>query len=228
MSTDPSTPGPADEQPAIPPQATAPAAPAAAPDPAAFDLDAWIDGVQRPTRDVHLYAPNPAHQDRYRTLAGQRAALEAQLALARAAGEDAERGITDATPQALREQLATVERGLRELQEEMDAAALVVTLEQRTHEEIKAAGARAAAAGVEPDERYLWAIAEAITAMAAAGRPVPSFTPAQLARLKARDTTGEGHVELLQLRLNELCARPSVPSWPGSSTSPGGRTSSAS
>ena len=136
--------------------------------PEGFDLDAWIDGMERPTVTVDLY-PLEAQ------FAARVAAIEAQIDAAEKVSAE-NRGMDDASPESLAAQLD-------ELRKEREASTVHVKVWQLTKTESLAV-IRAHKDRIEgPDNSDVW--------MVAASCVEPTFTPAQLERLRTRDRSGE-------------------------------------
>jgi hypothetical protein len=158
-------------------------------DAATFDLDGWISEVVRPEVTVELY---PYEVD----FALRVAAIEAQIAAAEKTDPE-NRGLDDATAETLLLQMA-------ELRAERSRTALKVRVRQLTDDETKTAYTAASDAG---DENVrLWLLASACVE--------PTFTPSQLARLQARDRSGEGLVDQLIIAVATLMHGLPVPSSP--------------
>lgn len=237
-----------------PPDTTtgAPAAAAPAPDPAdaaaadiaGFDLDAWIAAVDRPEGDVRIYNPVRDWQARCdAAVAAWRAASDALAAAqhahttaaaeaAQSGGEAPERAITDPLPQlpdldaaAAREQDTAT--ALLALRNERDATALVVRCRQVLHQEW-----RDHMDALPEDMPGIEKVCSALATLGLVSLTPPGGTAqappnaAQLLKLYRRDATGAAGVDALQAKLNELGRPPTVPSWPGSSTSRGTGTPS--
>lgn len=150
-------------------------------DASTFDLDAWIDEVQRPEVTVHLY-PREAE------FAARIAQIEAQIPDAEATG-DGDRGMDDATPEQLLAQIAV-------LKVERQKTALPVRVRQLTKKETRAALVKARKAGAPEEVWGLWGLAEACVE--------PAFTPQQLVRLYERDASGEAMVDQLAAAVTAL------------------------
>lgn len=174
-------------------------------DPSTFDLDAWIDGTDRPETTVEL---SPHDLDYARRLA----ALEAQIPAAeRITAEN--RGPNDPSPEALLAQM-------QELQAERAKTVLRVRVRQVTDVELAKATVAAKKSGVAEGDYYLWGLSVATVhpsydgSLGADDIP-PHFTPKQLKRLRDRDRSGEHMVAVLLAAANDLMRGPSVPSSPG-------------
>lgn len=136
--------------------------------PEGFDLDAWIDGVERPTITVDLY-PHEAQ------FAARVARIEEQIEAAeKVAAEN--RGMDDDTPETLAAQLD-------ELRREREESTVHVKVWQLTRKEsvevLRAYKEREGGL----DDSDLW--------MVAASCVEPAFTATQLDRLRNRDRSGE-------------------------------------
>ena len=155
-----------------------------------FDVDAWIDAVQRPQQTVLLY---PAEADYLAKVT----AIEAQIP---AAEKDTDRGVNDPSPEALYAQL-------QELKAAREAGALAVTVRQLSDEESFRAAVEAREAGVtDPVDLMMWGLAATCVE--------PKFTGPQLCRLRDRDRSGYAMVTQLLKASNEVMAGPQVPSSP--------------
>lgn len=149
--------------------------------PAAFDLDAWIEGASRPERTVTLY--RDGH------LLAELDDLEARIKTAKAVPAD-ERGITDDSPQALQEQWDGVA-------ERFAASALQVRVRAITnaeYAEAHKAGRKAAGGKDDPEMIGLHVVAAAVVS--------PPMTVEQVSRL--RDRIGEAQIGLLAVAADEL------------------------
>ena len=136
--------------------------------PEGFDLDAWIDGVERPTITVDLY-PHEAQ------FAARVARIEEQIEAAeKVAAEN--RGMDDDTPETLAAQLD-------ELRREREESTVHVKVWQLTRKESIAVLRAYKERDGGPDDSDLW--------MVAASCVEPTFTAAQLERLRNRDRSGE-------------------------------------
>ena len=136
--------------------------------PEGFDLDAWIDGVERPTITVDLY-PHEAQ------FAARVARIEEQIEAAeKVAAEN--RGMDDDTPETLAAQLD-------ELRREREASTVHVKVWQLTRKESVEVLRAHKEREDGPDDSDLW--------MVAASCVEPKFTAAQLDRLRNRDRSGE-------------------------------------
>lgn len=160
-------------------------------DASTFDLDAWIDGVQRPEITVELYRNETAFQIRL-------ADLERQIEVAER-NPDADRGIDEASAEVLRIQLD-------EMLAERSRNALRVRIRQLTDEEIVAAAAAAKDAGESQVDANLYALAAACVE--------PTFTPDQLKRLRDKSRDGQSMVNQLYGAANQLLTGLPVPSSP--------------
>jgi hypothetical protein len=160
-----------------------------------FDLDAWIDGIERPQLVVTLYPYEAMHEAKVDQI---------EKALARAERtKDGDRGLDEPSPEQL---LAQME----ELQAERDRNALRVTVQQPTDIELAdavIAAQKAHEAGVgTPSDDYLWGIAAACVE--------PRFTGEKLLKLRTRDRSGEYMVIQLQAACDQLMEPLPVPSSP--------------
>lgn len=180
------------------------AAPAAALDPAGFDVAAWIAGI-RTERTVKLYPPD---QD----LADRVAYLEQQLALMERSG-DTDLGLLDDSP-------ADLLTELRELRAGYEASALHVVVRELGDEEIRAIGAEARDAG-DGDRAGQWVISRATVR--------PHFTVEELAELQSRGRNGAAlYGQLAVATVEQWKVAPTPPFSRASSTSHGGEASSGS
>jgi len=158
-------------------------------DAATFDLDAWIDDVVRPEVTVELYPYEADH-------AAKVAAIEAQIDAAEKVGPE-NRGLDEASAEQLLAQIV-------ELKAERSRSALKVRVAQITDVEIEAVKRAAKKDGADEDEAQLRIIASACVE--------PAFTSAQLARLRARDRSGESMVLQLNIAVVSLLRGLPVPS----------------
>lgn len=156
-----------------------------------FDLDAWIDGTERPTVTVELYPRESEFRARV-------AKIEAQAE--RIADEPGNRGVNDPSPEVLAAQL-------EELRRERAASVLPVKVQQLTVAEVATVlkGYQETQQG-DPDGTTddMWIVAAACVE--------PKFTPQQLARLKARDRSGEQMFAQLMVAVAEIQRELPVPS----------------
>lgn len=159
-------------------------------DAASFDIDAWIDGIERPTVTVELYP----RDDEFRARVAK---LEAAIDAAEKVTAE-NRAMNDASPEALAAQLD-------ELRAERAASVLPVTVQQLTKREIaktlQAFNDRGDDDGTTDD---MWVVAAACQK--------PTWTPQQLQRLRDRDRTGERMVAQLMVAVAEIQQGFSVPS----------------
>lgn len=160
-------------------------------DASTFNLDAWIDDVERPRLTVTLYPYEATFEARVDQ-------IEKQLARAERIKPE-ERGLDDPSPEQL---LAMMD----EVIAERDAKALRVTVQQPTDVEIAEALIAADRSGAPEDEKYVWGIAAACVE--------PKFTGEQLVRLMKRDRSGEGMVIQLHVAVEQLMGGLPVPSSP--------------
>lgn len=169
-----------------------------------FDLDKWIDEIERPSVVVELYP----HEDDYRRRVEE---IEAQIPAAEKAGD--ERGIDDPSPEALLAQLD-------ELRRERAARTLRVRVRQLTDAETRLAAMAAYKAGVKSEfGNVMWGLAAATVAPDYHGpldvADVPThFTGPQLVRLHQRDRSGQAMVTQLLNAVNGLMEGLPVPSSP--------------
>jgi hypothetical protein len=160
-----------------------------------FDLDAWIDGIERPQLVVSLYPYDAMYEAKVNQI---------EKAIARAERtKDGDRGLDEPSPEQLLQQIDDL-RTLR------DREALRVTVQQPTDVEladavIAAQKAHEAGVGTSADD-YLWGIAAACVE--------PKFTGDQLLRLRTRDRSGEVMVIQLQAACDQLMEPLPVPSSP--------------
>lgn len=150
-------------------------------DPSTFDLDAWIDDVQRPEVVVPLYQNDAEYRRRV-------AEIEAQIPAAEKSGPE-DRGLDEAAP----EQLAAM---LADLRAERERTALRVRVRQITDAEATGIILRAQKAGADATVVGFWIVAEACVE--------PTFTVDQLKRLHGRDVSGEAQVNRLVAAVNSL------------------------
>lgn len=170
-----------------------------------FDLDAWIDGIQRPEVTVEL---DPKAHD----FAQRVAEIEAAIPAAEKVPAE-ERGLSDASPEQLYAQLD-------ELKRERAGRVLRVRLRQLTDEEIVGVIARAKKARGNAQE---WVLAAHTVAPEYDGpldaEDVPQhFTPEQIHRLARRGRNGAAMIQQLTAAANTLLAEGAglpVPSSPG-------------
>lgn len=160
-------------------------------DASTFDLDAWIDDVERPRMTVTLYPYEATFEARLKD-------IEAALAKAEQT-KDEDRGIDDPSASAL---LAK----MQELHAEREAKALKVVVQQPTDVELAEAVYAAQRAKVPDEHQQLWGIAAACVE--------PKFTGDQLVRLMKRDRSGEGMVIQLHVAVEQLMGGLPVPSSP--------------
>lgn len=155
-----------------------------------FDIDAWIDDVERPTVTVELY-PREAEY------AAEVAKIEALIPkVEKVKPED--RGANDVSPEAL---LARLE----ELREARAKEALRVEVRQVLNAELAEIRDAFEARGESgPDDLNLWIVSAATVK--------PHFTAAQLGRLRGRDRSGEHMVGQLLVAVIELQRGLPVPS----------------
>ena len=164
-------------------------------DPATFDIDAWINGVERPEVTVLLYPYDVDYQAKV-------AAIEQAMAAAEKV-DPSNRGLDEASAEQLRLQLA-------ELRAHRESSALPVRVRQLLDTEIAAVRRKAEAAGTKDAVGVNhWVVAEACVE--------PKFTPDQLGRLRARDRSGEHMVAQLTAAVVELTRGLPVPFSPAPS-----------
>lgn len=165
-----------------------------------FDVDAWIDDVVRPEVTVELYPREAEYLAKVTEIEKKVKAAE------KVKSED--RGLEDASPEAL---LAQIE----ELRAQRSAEALKVRVRQvldlelaevmdafRHRDEVDRDGYDPASATVA--DSSLWIVSAACVS--------PTFTPAQLERLRKRDRSGEGMVTQLVIAVAQLQQGLPVPS----------------
>jgi hypothetical protein len=169
-----------------------------------FDLDAWIDGIERPQLVVSLYPYEAMHEAKVDQI---------EKALARAERtQEGDRGLDEPSVNQLMAQMEAVTA-------ERERMALRVTVQQPTDIELAEgviAAQKAHAAGVgTPADDYLWGIAASIVSVQQPGKdPGPPFTGDQLYRLRTRDRSGEYMVIQLQAACDQLMEPLPVPSSP--------------
>lgn len=154
-----------------------------------FDLDAWIDDVERPTVTVELY-------QREAEYAAEVARIEALIPAAEKVKPE-DRGANDASAEALLAQL-------EELRAKRSAEAIKVEVRQVLDAELAEIADEFKAREGGPDDVNLWIVSAATVS--------PHFTPAQLARLRKRDRSGEQMVAQLVVAVIELQRGLPVPS----------------
>lgn len=158
--------------------------------PEGFDLDAWIDGVERPTITVDLYP----FEDEF---AARVADIEAKIDAAEKVSAE-NRGIEDASPEVLAAQLD-------ELRREREAKTVRVQVRQLTKaESIAVVKAHKDRAESDPENVDVWMVAAACVD--------PSFTPEQMERLRTRDRTGEAMYAQLYVATEQVLRGLPVPS----------------
>lgn len=158
--------------------------------PEGFDLDAWIDGVERPTITVDLYP----FEDEF---AARVADIEAKIDAAEKVSAE-NRGIEDASPEVLAAQLD-------ELRREREAKTVRVQVRQLTKaESIAVVKAHKDRAEYDPENVDVWMVAAACVD--------PSFTPEQMERLRTRDRTGEAMYAQLYVATEQVLRGLPVPS----------------
>ena len=166
-----------------------------------FDLDAWIDDVDRPSVVVELYQ----HEAEFLRRVEE---IEAQIPAAEKAG--AERGIDQPSAEALYAQLD-------ELKRERSQKALKVRVRQLTDGDTIRAAMAAKRAGVRGEgEILLWGLAAATVhpdydGPLSADDVPPHFTGPQLIRLAKRDRSGAHMVKQLMDAANDLMKGGDVP-----------------
>jgi len=166
------------------------------PDPNQFDIDAWIDDVERP----HVVAVLHTRDHEFGTRLNE---LDEKMKTARNM-KDTDRGLDDPTPESVMAELTA-------LRAERERTARRVKVWQLTQAEIAAVAARAAQAGVtDPKVTGLWVLSAA-TADPTVPDSTPTFTPAQLQRLQRRDVTGERMVDELLAAFSKAEAGLTVP-----------------
>ena len=157
--------------------------------PEGFDLDAWIDGVERPTVTVDLFP----FEDEF---AARVADIEAKIDAAEKVSAE-NRGMTDASPEVLAAQLD-------ELRREREAKTVRVQVRQLTKAEsiavVKAHKDREGG----PENVDVWMVAAACVD--------PDFTPEQVERLRTRDRTGEAMYAQLYVATEQVLQGLPVPS----------------
>ena len=158
--------------------------------PEGFDLDAWIDGVERPTITVDLYP----FEDEF---AARVADIEAKIDAAEKVSAE-NRGIGDASPETLAAQLD-------ELRREREARTVRVQVRQLTKaESIAVVKAHKDRAESDPENVDVWMVAAACVD--------PAFTPQQMERLRTRDRTGEAMYAQLYVATEQVLRGLPVPS----------------
>lgn len=158
--------------------------------PEGFDLDAWIDGVERPTITVDLFP----FEDEF---AARVADIEAKIDAAEKVSAE-NRGIEDASPEVLAAQLD-------ELRREREAKTVRVQVRQLTKaESIAVVKAHKGRAESDPENVDVWMVAAACVD--------PDFTPEQVERLRTRDRTGEAMYAQLYVATEQVLRGLPVPS----------------
>lgn len=157
--------------------------------PEGFDLDSWIDGVERPTITVDLYP----FEDEF---AARVADIEAKIdAAEKVAAEN--RGMDDASPEVLAAQLD-------ELRREREAKTVHVKVRQLTKSESIGVAKAYKDRDGGPENVDVWMVAAACVD--------PDFTPEQLERLRTRDRTGEEMYAQLYVATDQVLRGLPVPS----------------
>lgn len=174
-------------------------------DASTFDLDKWIDDIDRPSVVVELY-PNEAEYQR------RIAEIEAALPAAEKSSPDS-RGIGDATPETL---MAEFEA----LRAERERSIIRVRVRQLIDVDILNATKAAKKAGAKAEQVGLWTIAAATVHPDYEGslsaEDVPQhFTAEQLYRMGHRNRSGAAMVAQLADAANSLVTGLPVPSSPG-------------
>ena len=158
--------------------------------PEGFDLDAWIDGVERPTITVDLFP----FEDEF---AARVSDIEAKIDAAEKVSAE-NRGIEDASPETLAAQLD-------ELRREREARTVRVQVRQLTKaESIAVVKAHKDRAESDPENVDVWMVAAACVD--------PDFTPEQVERLRTRDRTGEAMYAQLYVATEQVLRGLPVPS----------------
>ena len=158
--------------------------------PEGFDLDAWIDGVERPTITVDLFP----FEDEF---AARVAEIESRIEAAEKVTAD-NRGIGDESPESMVAQLD-------ELRREREAKTVRVQVRQvTTAESIAIVRAHKDRAEGDPENVDVWMVAAACVD--------PAFTPQQMERLRTRDRTGEAMYAQLYVATEQVLRGLPVPS----------------
>ena len=142
-----------------------------------FDLDAWIDGTERPSRSVTIY--------QRAGLIADLDALEAQIL----AADETE----DVDGPSMAGGVGRLRAKYQEIAQQFHDSALTIRIEGRDEKEREAVVLRVP--GLTPEQRGAVAIADAITS--------PKFTPEQLEKLAAR--IGEVQFSRIVTRYHEAC-----------------------
>lgn len=169
--------------------------------PETIDLDAWIDGVERPSVVVELYPYEAEYQAKV-------AEIEAKIQAAEKVSDE-DRGMDEASAAVL---LAQVE----EMRRERSERALRVRVRQLIDADIVKAVKAAKKAGAPDDQVGLWTIAAATVHPDYDGplnaEDVPQhFTAEQLYRMGHRDRSGAAMVAQLNQAANSLLASSALP-----------------
>lgn len=170
----------------------------------AFDLDAWIDDIERPSVVVELYPFEAQYQDEV-------AKIEAQIQAAEKAGDE-DRGLDEETA-------STLLARLDEMRRERSERALRVRVRQLIDADIVKAVKAAKKANASEDEVGLWTIAAATVhpdydGPLSADEVPQHFTARQLYKMGHRDRSGAAMVAQLAAAANSLVVGPPVPSSP--------------
>jgi DNA-binding transcriptional regulator YdaS (Cro superfamily) len=162
-----------------------------------FDIDAWIDGIERPQLVVTLYPYEAMHEAKV---------AQIEKALARAERtQEGDRGLDEPSVNQLMAQMDAINA-------ERERMALRVTVQQPTDVELADGviawqkARRADGTAYPESDAYLWSIATACV--------TPKFTGEQLYKLRTRDRSGEYMVIQLQAACDQLMEPLPVPSSP--------------